>query len=85
VEDKGKAKGSKPKKSKEKAKEVDNVILNIDKVLKKEDKLSTKRRPHDVNKIYHALRVILDNCFSCKKSKIPIHLLSIDFTLPWDH
>jgi hypothetical protein len=41
----GEAKSSTPKKSKAKAKEVDDVVLDIDEGLWRGDKLSTKTRP----------------------------------------
>jgi hypothetical protein len=40
----GKAESSAPRKSKAKAKESDDVILDIDKALRRRDKLSTKTR-----------------------------------------
>jgi hypothetical protein len=39
------AKGSNPKKGKWKAKEEDNIIQDIDKAVKRADKLFTKTRP----------------------------------------
>jgi hypothetical protein len=35
------------------------------------DKLSTKTRPQDIDKIYHALEIGLVDCFLYKKNKIP--------------
>jgi hypothetical protein len=60
-----------PRKSKAKAKESDDVILDIDKALKRGDKLSTKTRPQDIDKIYRALEIGLADCFSYKKNRIP--------------
>jgi hypothetical protein len=41
----GEAESSAPKKSKAKAKEADDIVLDIDEVLRRGDKLSTKTRP----------------------------------------
>jgi hypothetical protein len=41
----GKAESSTPRKSKAKAKEADDVVLDIDEALRRGDKLSTKTRP----------------------------------------
>jgi hypothetical protein len=67
----GEAENSAPKKSKAKAKEPDDVILDIDEAFKREDKLSTKTRPQDIDKIYHALEIELADCFPYKKNRIP--------------
>jgi hypothetical protein len=67
----GKAKSSAPKKTKSKPKELNNVILNIDEALRHEDKLSTKTRPQDIDKIYCALKIGLAICFLYKKNRIP--------------
>jgi hypothetical protein len=57
--------------SKAKAKEADDVVLDINKALRRGDKLSTKTRPQDINKIYRALEIGLADCFPYKKNKIP--------------
>jgi hypothetical protein len=59
------------RKSKLKPKESDNVILDIDEALRRGVKLSTKIRPHDVDKIYCVLETGLADCFSYKKNRIP--------------
>jgi hypothetical protein len=56
---------------KAKAKESDDVILDIDEALKHGDKLSTKTRPQDIDKIYRALEIGLADCFPYKKNRIP--------------
>jgi hypothetical protein len=53
----GEAENSASRKSKAKAKESDNVILDIDEALRRRDKLSTKTRPQDIDKIYRALEI----------------------------
>jgi uncharacterized ferritin-like protein (DUF455 family) len=65
------AKSSAPRKSKAKAKESNDVVLDIDKALRRRDKLSTKTRPQEIDKIYHALEIGLADCFPYKKNKIP--------------
>jgi hypothetical protein len=65
------AESSAPKKSKAKAKEADNVVLDIDEALRHGDKLSTKTRPQDIDKIYRALEIGLADCFPYKKNMIP--------------
>jgi hypothetical protein len=67
----GEAESSVPRKSKAKAKESDDVILDIDKALRRRDKLSTKTRPQDIDKIYRPLEIGLADCFSYKKNRIP--------------
>jgi hypothetical protein len=67
----GEAESSAPMKSKAKAKEVDDVVLDIDEAFKHRDKLSTKTRPQDIDKIYRALEIGLADCFPYKKNKIP--------------
>jgi hypothetical protein len=67
----GEAESSAPRKSKAKAKEADNVVLNIDEALRRGDKLSTKTRPQDIDKIYRALEIGLADCFPYKKNRIP--------------
>jgi hypothetical protein len=62
----GEAESSAPRKSKAKAKEAD-----IDEALRRGDKLSTKTRPQDIDKIYHALEIGLADCFPYKKNRIP--------------
>jgi hypothetical protein len=59
----GEADSSAPRKSKAKLKEADDVILDIDEALKRGDKLLTKTRPQDIDKIYHALEIGLADCF----------------------
>jgi hypothetical protein len=59
------------RKSKAKAKEADDVVLDIDKALRCGDKLSTKTRPQDIDKIYRAFKIGLADCFPYKKNKIP--------------
>jgi hypothetical protein len=59
----GEAESSAPKKSKAKAKEVDDVVFDIDEALRRRDKLSTKTRPQDIDKIYRALEIGLADCF----------------------
>jgi hypothetical protein len=66
----GEAESSAPKKSKAKPKEADNVILDIDEALRRGDKLSTKTRPQDIDKIYRALEIGLADCFPYKKNRI---------------
>jgi hypothetical protein len=71
---KGKAvkkKEANPKKSKAKAKEANDVVLDIDEALRHGDKLSTKTRPQDIDKIYRALEIRLADCFPYKKNRIP--------------
>jgi hypothetical protein len=65
------AESSAPTKSKAKAKEEDDIVLDIDEALRCGDKLSTKIRPQDINKIYRALEIELANCFPYKKNRIP--------------
>jgi hypothetical protein len=65
----GEVESSAPKKSK--AKEVDDVVLDIDEALRRGNKLSTKTRPEDIDKIYRALEIRLADCFPYKKNKIP--------------
>jgi hypothetical protein len=60
-----------PKKLKAKAKEADDVVLDIDEALRRGDKLSTKTRPQDIDKIYRALEIGLADCFPYKKNRIP--------------
>jgi hypothetical protein len=67
----GEAESNVPRKSKAKAKESDDVILDIDEALRRGDKLSTKTRVQDINKIYCALEIGLADCFLYKKSRIP--------------
>jgi hypothetical protein len=67
----GEAENSAPRKSKAKAKEADDVVLDIDKALRRGDKLSTKTMPQDIDKIYRALEIGLGDCFPYKKNKIP--------------
>jgi hypothetical protein len=67
----GEAESSAPKKSKAKAKEPDDVVLDIDEALRCGDKLSTKTRPQDIDKIYRALEIGLADCFPYKKNRIP--------------
>jgi hypothetical protein len=67
----GEAESSAPRKSKAKAKESDDVILDIDKALRRGDKLLTKTRPQDIDKIYRALEIGLENCFPYNKNRIP--------------
>jgi hypothetical protein len=50
---------------------LDNVILDIDEALRHGDKLSTKTRPQDIDKIYRALEIGLVDCFPYKKNRIP--------------
>jgi hypothetical protein len=66
----GEAESSAPKKSKAKAKEADDVVLDIDEALRREDKLSTKTRPQNIEKIYRALKIGLADCFPYKKNRI---------------
>jgi hypothetical protein len=65
------AESSTPRKSKAKPKEADDVILDIDEALRRGDKLSTKTRPQDIDKIYRALEIGLADCFPYKKNRIP--------------
>jgi hypothetical protein len=67
----GETESSAPRKSKAKAKESDDVILDIDEALKRGDKLSMKTRLQDIDKIYRALEIGLADCFPYKKSRIP--------------
>jgi hypothetical protein len=67
----GEAESSASRKSKAKAKESDNVILDIDEALTCGDKLSTKTRPQDIDKIYRTLEIGLKDCFPYKKNMIP--------------
>jgi hypothetical protein len=67
----GEAESSVSKKSKAKAKEPDDVILDINEALRRGDKLSTKTRPQNIDKIYHALEIGLADCFPYKKNRIP--------------
>jgi hypothetical protein len=67
----GEVENSASRKSKAKAKESDDVILDIDKALRRGDKLSTKTRPQDIDKIYCALEIGLADCFPYKKNRIP--------------
>jgi hypothetical protein len=67
----GKAENSAPMKSKAKPKEADDVILDIDEALRRGDKLSTKTRPQDIDKIYRTLEIGLADCFPYKKNRIP--------------
>jgi hypothetical protein len=53
-----------------KAKESDDFILDIDEALRHRDKLSTKTRPQDIDKIYRTLKIGLADCFSYKKNRI---------------
>jgi hypothetical protein len=62
----GKAESSASRKSKAKPKESDNVILDIDEALKRGDKLSTKTRLQDIDKIYRVLEIGLADCFPYK-------------------
>jgi hypothetical protein len=64
------AENSAPRKSKAKAKEADDVVLDIDEALRRGDKLSTKTRPQDIDKIYRALEIGLADCFPYKKNRI---------------
>ena len=57
-------------KLKAKPKEADDVILDIDKVLRRGDKLLTKTRLKDTDKIYCALEIGLVDCFLYKKNMI---------------
>jgi hypothetical protein len=66
-----KAESITPRKSKAKPKESDDVILDIDEALRHGDKLSTKTRPQDIDKIYHTLEIGLADCFLYKKNRIP--------------
>jgi hypothetical protein len=66
----GKAENSAPRKSKAKAKESDDVILDIDEALRRGDKLSMKTRPQDIDKTYRALEIGLADCFLYKKNRI---------------
>jgi hypothetical protein len=66
----GEAESSTPRKSKAKPKEADDVVLDIDKALRRGDKLSTKTRPQDIDKIYRALEIRLADCFPYKKNRI---------------
>jgi hypothetical protein len=68
----GEAESSAPRKSKAKAKEADDVVLDIDEALGRGDKLSTKTRPQDIDKIYRALEIRLVDCFPYKKNRIPV-------------
>jgi hypothetical protein len=67
----GEPESSAPRKSKAKAKEADDVVLDIDEALRRGDKLSTKTRPQDIDKIYRALEIGLADCFLYKKNRIP--------------
>jgi uncharacterized ferritin-like protein (DUF455 family) len=67
----GEAESSTSRKSKSKPKESNDVILDIDKALRRRDKLSTKIRPHDVDKVYCALEIGLAECFPYKINRIP--------------
>jgi hypothetical protein len=67
----GEAESSTPRKSKAKAKEADDVVLDIDEALRRGNKLSTKTRPQDIDKIYRALEIGLADCFPYKKIRIP--------------
>jgi hypothetical protein len=67
----GEAESSAPRKSKLKPKESDDVILDIDEALRHGDKLSTKTRPQDVDKIYRTLETGLADCFMYKQNRIP--------------
>jgi hypothetical protein len=66
----GEAESSAPRKLKAKAKESDDFILDIDEALRHRDKLSTKTRPQDIDKIYRTLKIGLADCFSYKKNRI---------------
>jgi hypothetical protein len=66
----GEAENSAPKKTKAKVKEADDVVLDIDEAFKRGDKLSTKTRPQDIDKIYRALEIGLADCFPYKKNRI---------------
>jgi hypothetical protein len=66
----GEVESSVPRKSKAKAKEVDDVVLDIDEALRRGDKLSTKTRPQNIDKIYCALKIELADCFLYKKNTI---------------
>jgi hypothetical protein len=63
----GEVKSSAPRK----LKESDDVILDIDEALRRGDKLLTKTRPQDIDKIYRALEIGLADCFPYKKNRIP--------------
>ena len=65
------AKNSAPRKSKAKAKEADDVVLDIDEALRHGDKQLIKTKPQDIDKIYCALEIGLADCFPYKKNKIP--------------
>jgi hypothetical protein len=67
----GEAESSAPRKSMAKPKEADDVILDIVEALRRGDKLSTKTRPHDIDKIYRALEIRLADYFLYKKNRIP--------------
>jgi hypothetical protein len=66
----GEAESSALRKSKAKAKESDDVILDIDETLRCGDKLSMKTRLQDIDKIYRALEIRLADCFLYKKNRI---------------
>jgi hypothetical protein len=67
----GEAESSTPRKSKAKAKESDDVILDIDEAFRRGKKLSTKTRLQDIDKIYCTLEIGLGDCFPYKKNMIP--------------
>ena len=81
--DGGEAESNAPRKSKAKAKELDDVILDIDKALKRDDKLSTKTRLQVIDKIYHALEIGLGIASCTKRTGFLAHsILSISTLLP---
>jgi hypothetical protein len=63
------AESSTPRKSKAKAKEADDVVLDIEEALRRGDKLSTKTRPQDIDKIYRFLEHSIPTVFTLRPTQ----------------